>query len=591
MNKPWQIWTTFVTCLAVITVVMGWLTVTTWQLDALRETDRVETEAARREAELQDRINSSLYRMDLMMLPIIAQEAARPADHYTAHVKTDRQSDSQIQQTARQARPLASTHPFVQLHFQIDSAGSVTSPQASRPLFVEFSKDVSYSSLLAMTSPDNLNATNDDFLVLLNLNAFSIPTVTLTPEDGFGDNKLAVQQRRGNIRANAEYNSRWQSTNDFANQQMANNSDIGLNDTITTTGAMSPVWVDEQLLLLRRVASHGEIVVQGCVLDWPNIRTSLLDKVTDLIAGIDVQPQQGDSSSDASRSLTTLPLQLVIDEPAALAALAIDSPITNPSRSGLRTSLLIAWCALGLAAFATAFLIQQIMRLSERRAGFVSAVTHELRTPLTTFRMYADMLAEEMVPADKQRHYAQTLRTQADRLSLLVENVLQFAKLERSPQPLPTETVTIAQMLERFEDRLIERAQQAELKIVTEVPAAVGDVSISTQPAAVEQIVFNLVDNACKYGVPSTSGEIKISANLNGGTVCVAVTDDGPGVSSSGVREMFRPFHKSDQDAASTAPGVGLGLALSRRLAQSIGGKLDVENIETGACFNLSIPI
>ena len=230
------------------------------------------------------------------------------------------------------------------------------------------------------------------------------------------------------------------------------------------------------------------------------------------------------------------------------------------------------------------------MRLSERRAGFVSAVTHELRTPLTTFRMYADMLAEEMVPADKQCHYAQTLRTQADRLSLLVENVLQFAKLERSPQPLPTETVTIAQMLERFEDRLIERAQQAELKIVTEVPAAVGDVSISTQPAAVEQIVFNLVDNACKYGVPSTSGEIKISANLNGGTVCVAVTDDGPGVSSSGVREMFRPFHKSDQDAASTAPGVGLGLALSRRLAQSIGGKLDVENIETGACFKLSIP-
>ena len=591
MNKPWQIWTTFVICLAVITVVMGWLTVTTWQLDALRETDRVETEFARREAELQDRINSSLYRMDLMMLPIVAQEAARPADHYTAHVKTGRQSDSQMQQTTRQARPLDSTPPFVQLHFQIDFTGSVTSPQASRPLLAQFSKDVSYVSLLAMTSSDSLDATNDNLLDPINLNAFSIPAVTLTPEDGLGDNKLAVQQRRGNIRANAEYNSRWQSTNDFANQQMANNSDIGLNDTITTTGAMSPVWVDEQLLLLRRVASHGEVVVQGCVLDWPSIRTSLLDKVTDLIADIDIQPQREDSSSSASRSLTTLPLQLMIDEPVALAALAIDSPITNPSRSGLWASLLIAWCALGLAAFATAFLIHQIMRLSERRAGFVSAVTHELRTPLTTFRMYADMLAEEMVPADKQRHYTQTLRTQADRLSLLVENVLQFAKLERSPQPLPTETVTIAQMLKRFEDRLVERAQQAELKIVTKVPVAAGDVSISTQPAAVEQIVFNLVDNACKYGVPSASGVIKISASLNGGNACIEVTDDGPGVSLTGARKMFRPFHKSDLDAANTAPGVGLGLALSRRLAQSIGGKLDVESVETGACFKLSIPI
>ena len=77
-------------------------------------------------------------------------------------------------------------------------------------------------------------------------------------------------------------------------------------------------------------------------------------------------------------------------------------------------------------------LLAGVVALSERRAAFVSSVTHELRTPLTTFRMYADMLARGMVPdAERRQQYLETLRTEAERLTHLVENVLSYARLER----------------------------------------------------------------------------------------------------------------------------------------------------------------
>src|SRR5439155_15089133 len=98
----------------------------------------------------------------------------------------------------------------------------------------------------------------------------------------------------------------------------------------------------------------------------------------------------------------------------------------------VRVSLSIAWLCALLAAGAVAALLLGAVRLSERRGAFVSAVTHELRTPLTTFRMYAEMLAGGMVPDEaRRRHYLETLRIEADRLSHLVENVLSYARLER----------------------------------------------------------------------------------------------------------------------------------------------------------------
>ena len=145
-------------------------------------------------------------------------------------------------------------------------------------------------------------------------------------------------------------------------------------------------------------------------------------------------------------------------------------------------------------------LLVGVMSLSERRATFVSAVTHELRTPLTTLRMYAEMLAERMVPDEaKRRHYLRTIQVEADRLGHLVENVLAYAQLERGNPTGRLESTTPAVLVERVRERLAGRTSQAGMELVIEPHDGNTQVSVRADPGAVEQVLFNLVDNACKY--------------------------------------------------------------------------------------------
>ena len=275
-----------------------------------------------------------------------------------------------------------------------------------------------------------------------------------------------------------------------------------------------------------------------------------------------------------------------------MATLSIGEPAsTIKDGSGLKMALLLSWLGIGLAAIASALLLNGVMKLSERRASFVSAVTHELRTPLTTFRMYSEMLAERMVPPEKQQDYANTLRLQADRLSHLVENVLQFARLERSSAKPNTENVLICDLIERFSLRLSERATESDMKLSIKIDEAVSGTSIQTHSASIEQVLFNLVDNACKYAKPNSRNLIELRCNRVGKTVQFSVRDYGPGVAPKFKKTMFQPFSKSDIDAANTAPGVGLGLALCQRMARSQGGRLFHESQTDGAKFVLELPL
>jgi signal transduction histidine kinase len=249
---------------------------------------------------------------------------------------------------------------------------------------------------------------------------------------------------------------------------------------------------------------------------------------------------------------------------------------------------------LGLATLAAAVTLRGVVALSERRGAFVSAVTHELRTPLTTFRMYAEMLAEGMVPSAQHRQdYLEPLRREADRLAHLVENVLQYARLERGRPGGRREEVALATLLERTAPRLADRAEQAEMKLEVDVADEVQSLSLCTDPAAVEQILFNLVDNACKYASHGEDKRIHLEISAASRHLQFRVRDHGPGISRQGQRKLFLPFSKSVHEAANSAPGVGLGLALSRRLAKDLGGSLTLATQDggSGAVFVLELPV
>lgn len=348
-------------------------------------------------------------------------------------------------------------------------------------------------------------------------------------------------------------------------------------------------WIEDTLLLTREATLDGARVLQGVWLDWPKLREQWLAQVRDLFPQATLVP-----------AANALPAQPILDDPLRLASLPVKL-VTGPMAMApaplwtpMRSALAVAWLCVGLAAAAVGAVLFGTVALSERRAAFVSAVTHELRTPLTTFRLYSEMLASGMVKdEEQQRNYLGTLEAEAGRLSHLVENVLAYARIERGSARAQVEKVSIGEVLDRVVPRLRQRAEQAGMEIAVDASEEERKTLLRVDVAALEQILFNLVDNACKYAAPRAADRtIHVQASTNGPLAMLRVRDHGAGIAPQERRRIFRPFHKSADKAAHSAPGVGLGLALCERLSKALGGRLSLEKSTagSGASFVLELP-
>jgi signal transduction histidine kinase len=313
------------------------------------------------------------------------------------------------------------------------------------------------------------------------------------------------------------------------------------------------------------------------------LKARLLKEAGDLLPDADLERAEDNGEGDPSRMLAGLPVRLVTAE----------APAWGELSSTLRWALWMGWGALALAVLAAAALLHGVMTLSERRAAFVSSVTHELRTPLTTFRIYAEMLARGMVPdAARRQEYYNTLQHEAERLTLLVENVLAYARLERGRKPAVHDRVTLATLMERIGPRLSQRAAQADMQCDLQLDEHAAGQEFTTDQSVVEQILFNLVDNAAKYARGAADRQIHVEASRNAEWVRFAVCDHGPGIQKRSWMSETRAFHKTAEESAETAPGVGLGLALCRRLARQLGGHLDIApTAGGGTTATLQLPI
>jgi len=360
------------------------------------------------------------------------------------------------------------------------------------------------------------------------------------------------------------------------------------NMAATSSRPFQGVWLGQHLVLTREAVVDGVRMVQGVWLDWPALREAWLREITDLFPDARLEPAAnatvGVRPTDDPQRFAALPVRLI--------AGVIQLP-PLPFWTPLRKSLAIALACVLLAAAAVGMVLHGTVALSERRADFVSAVTHELRTPLTTFRLYSEMLADGMVTDEAQKKtYLDTLTGEAGRLSHLVENVLAYARLERGSAKARAENVTIGELLDRVLPRLKQRADDCSMEVRVHATEADRKTQLHIDAAAVEQILFNLVDNACKYAAPRAAEPvIHVEADTSGKFAMLRVRDHGGGISRSERRRIFHPFHKSADQAAHSAPGVGLGLALCRRLATALGGAitLDASN-KDGACFVLRLP-
>ncbi len=613
MFRPAVIWSLFILCALAVIGALGLLT---HHARALEVAGR---EAAI-EADLADRTRFALWRMDTSASPLLAVENNRSPEQFAAFPSNGPRGSSQPSPL------LLETPDYALLHFEVRENGQWSSPQVPTGETLR-AQEIGASRERLAESESRLNAIQTRIPVErlqdtkqerdaptpqdrseLERNRAAVPqslqkteTVNLLAEDQIQRaNVVDVATRRGEYAQNVKGQSARapESPKEMVSAkagaagedrralersvaaEIAADSDSAF-EAMNFSSYQSE-WIDGELILWRRVERGERSWVQGVWLDAKGLSASLLAVARDVLPTARLLPTAAGNSGPLG--LITLPYLLSPGDPPELDPARLPRPVQG--------FLLLAWGACVLMLLVAGVLIAGVLQLGERRAAFVSSVTHELRTPLTTFRLYAEMLADKMVPDEEQRqHYLRTLQTEAGRLSHLVENVLAYSRIERGSARAKVESIRVSALLDRIVPRLSERAAGAELVLETQIPPDVNDQILTTDATAVEQILFNLTDNACKYAGPASDPKrLELTVEKRAGVVGFSLRDFGPGVSRKERGKLFRPFHKSATEAAHSQPGVGLGLALSRRLAKALGGNLQYESVQPGARFVLILP-
>ncbi|MEL6430819.1 MAG: HAMP domain-containing sensor histidine kinase [Planctomycetota bacterium] len=355
-----------------------------------------------------------------------------------------------------------------------------------------------------------------------------------------------------------------------------------------TVGPSAPLWCTgaqggRLLVLARRVESPLGVRHRADALPWADLRATLLGDVDDLFPAADVVPVEV-KDAEVDLQLAAVPVRLEVD----LGAERARRRAPGATRF-LLWFLGLAWLALVTAIGFGWVALRASVRYGDQHRRFTHAVTHELRTPLTTFRMYCEMLHAGMVPEGARAEYLATLESESARLSGLVENVLRYARLEEGAGSAQLERVTLGDLVERHRSRLERIAGAATAALRVDVDD--GATPLDTDPDAVLQVLSNLVENACKYGL-GEDRRVLVEARARAEIVEVDVVDFGPGLAAKESRLVFEPFERAGRTDADPTPGVGLGLALARDLARALRGDLVLVQGDggCGARFRLSLP-
>jgi len=231
---------------------------------------------------------------------------------------------------------------------------------------------------------------------------------------------------------------------------------------------------------------------------------------------------------------------------------------------------------------------QRNMEDARQKTSFVSNVSHELKTPLTSIRMYAELLEEGRVKdAGKKAHYLNVIVDETRRLTRLVNNVLDFGRLEQGRKQYNIEEIELVAFVHEVLAVHSMRIKNAGLAIHADLPEKAC--RVRTDRDAVEQVLLNLVDNAMKYAVEG--GELGIALIVTDDACELQIRDRGPGVPLPHRRKIFEKFHRVDESLTARKPGSGLGLSIARRLMQDLGGNVHYEpRAGGGSSFVVTFP-
>jgi two-component system phosphate regulon sensor histidine kinase PhoR len=228
-------------------------------------------------------------------------------------------------------------------------------------------------------------------------------------------------------------------------------------------------------------------------------------------------------------------------------------------------------------------------KLSRMKTDFVSLVSHELRTPLTSIRMFIETLAlGRLKDAAQTQEVLQLLTRETERLSELIERVLDWARIESGRKEYQRERLKVEALVEAAVAAFRAQRLEGDADLKVEVPEGLPQVEVDRH--AVAGALLNLLQNAYKYS--GQDKRISLSANTRGKWVCLSVEDNGVGIASKDRKRIFERFYRVDNLLTRKTEGSGLGLAITKRIIEAHGGHITVKSeVGKGSRFTIELPV
>ncbi len=280
-------------------------------------------------------------------------------------------------------------------------------------------------------------------------------------------------------------------------------------------------------------------------------------------------------------------LAIVAGVVAWLGVLARESRRAAEAESGQQTRLLLAEIAAHKrtdAQLARARESAESANLAKSR--FVVGISHELRSPLNAILGYAQLLEVDPTIPEKRRHALRVIRRSGEHLSGLIEGLMDIAKIEAGRIEIERREIRLYDFLSQIADMFHHQAEVRGIGFVFDCPQTLPE-TVSTDPTRLRQILINLLSNAIKF---TTTGEVRLKVRVPGQVAEFTISDTGPGIAPEHRARIFEPFERIAPKSGSAPPGIGLGLTITKLLAQILGGDITVASeLGRGSVFTVRL--
>ena len=251
--------------------------------------------------------------------------------------------------------------------------------------------------------------------------------------------------------------------------------------------------------------------------------------------------------------------------------------------------LMLAVLAIGLISIY--HVTQSRVKLAAKRQDFVSAITHELKTPLTAIKMYAELLQNSWVASEekKQKYYGQ-IASEADRLSRLIQNVLNLSKLDGNRWNVQLRMDKPKKVLDDFISTYSKNVEKQGFELTVSSDTDADNISLMIDRDAIMQILMNLVDNSLKFSKNADYKMINVELRIKGTDMYLAVRDYGPGIPPNEMKKVFQEFYRVEHEMTRQTSGTGIGLSMVKKLCTLCNMNIELENANPGLRTKIHFP-